>query len=591
MALKREPDKLFEEVRAARDFRKKHLCKWQEMIDSYASYAYRSDVSSSFQENHYYEFVRLTTASVVYDNPRVRVKTRRSGSQGQVATAMQGGLNRWCVDYDVRKMLKQAYVQSCFAWTPILTTIEQRPWFDPRAESIPMWPACYRLQPDRFFFDPVADSFDVARYAGHTYVRDLSDIEAEPGWNMDVLRTAKRSSDSQIDGDMKRSGEKYIPDRDEVVLHEMWIPEWDIGDPKDGFHGALVTIVEGNGSEWVRAPRPYYGPRWGPYTLFGAYDVPNDSFPLSPFAATFEQVKWLNKVVSASNKSMESYKRLVLCPADNPDLLNKIKGSKHDLVIPVVGLTKDVVVPIEIGGLTPQHLQQIEMMLARVDRNTGIGEVQRGNVDADATATAVSVADSAADASLAYLKQEFGVGVVKVLKTVGWYLYHDDQIEFPIGADPSVVDPMTGMPMMEPWFVGGSFDVNSGATFDDLELEIEPYSMERTNDALERAQAMQKVEAAIEVIQFASQNPAADGKAMLRSIGTAFNDKDIEEWYNADVAGMMIGAPGLQSSVYPPAQNPGLSKAGDKPKNADLGAMNGAVQRKATAGVPMGMGR
>ncbi len=368
----------------------------------------------------------------------------------------------------------------------------------------------------------------------------------------------------------------------------MWVPEWNIGEPKDGFHGALVTLCEGNGSEWVRPPRPYYGPRWGPYTLFGAYDVSNDPYPLSPFAATFEQVKCLNKVVSAANQSMANYKRIVLCPADNPDLYNKIKSSKHDLVVPVVGLQKDVVVPIEIGGITPQHIAQIEQMLARVDRNTGIGEVQRGNVEADATATAVSVADASADASLAYLKQEFAGGTVQMLRTVGWYLYHDDRIEFPIGADPSIIDPMTGMEMVEPWFVGGEFDVNSGATFDDLELEIEPYSMERTNDALERAQYQQQVEMVMSIAPMIPTMPWVDWKALLRRGGQVMNDPGFEDLINPDLAMMAGGMPG---QPLPGPSEAGLSKAGDKPKNADMGAMNGAVQRQATAGMPKGLGR
>lgn len=591
MALDRNPKKLSEERERASEFARKHLVKYKDMLDAYTSAAYRHGISTSNQENHYYEFIRLTTSRVIHNNPRTRVKTRRAGSQKSAAKAIESGLNRWCVDYDARALLRMLYGQMCFAIAPVLTTVEQRPWFDPRTESIPSWPACYRLQPDRFFFDPVADSFETARYVGHTYVRDFDDIEEaekEEGWDIEALRSAKRGDD-WTDSGTRRMGRDYIPDRNEVVLHEMWIPEWEIGDPAMGFNGALVTLIDGNGEKFVREPRPFYGPRWGPYTAFGVYPVPNDPYPLSPFAATFEQVNVLNKVVAAANKAICEYKRLVLVPADNPDLLNKIKSAGDGLVLPVVGLNKEMVLPLEIGGITAQHLAQIEQQLARVDRNTGIGEVQRGNVEADATATAVSVAESSTDASLSYIKQQFESGTRNMLRTVAWYLYHDDRIEFPVEATPEMVDPMTGMPMVEPWFVGGSFDPDSGATFDDLELEIEPYSMEMSNDALQRAQMLQQVELAITLADFAAMHPEWDVKAMLREVGQTFNNPGIEDWYNADMANMMVGMPGLQQAAYPPAQGPQLSKAGDKPKNAKIGPMQGALQRTATAGMPKGV--
>lgn len=577
----------------ARQFRDDHLPRYKEMVENYVSHAYRKNVGTSIQENHYHEFIRLTTGRVIHNNPRTRVTTRRSGTQQQVAMAMQGGLNRWCVDYDIQTVLTDVYADFCFAYSPVLTTIEQRSWHDPRSESIPSWPACYRLYPDRFFFDPGADSFESARFSGHTYIRDLSDVMAEAkdnpeiGWNVDVLENAVKASNDDV---YRRVGRDNIPERNEVVFHEMWIPEWEIGDPNDGFNGALVTLVEGQGEKWVREPRPFYGPRWGPYTMFGAYPVVNDPYPLSPFVATYEQIMWLNKIVSASNEAIAKYKRLILCSASNPDLIAKLKSNPDSLVVPVQGFQKDQTEQYEVGGITEQHMAQIELAMQRVDRNTGISNIQRGNVEGDATATEVDIASQASDASLAYVKQKFSRATSRMLRTVAWYLYHDDRIEFPLGADPEMLDPMTGMPMVEPWFVGGSFDVDSGATFDDLELEIEPTSMEQTNGPLMRAQTIQKIEIAMQMAEFARMHPEWDSAAMLRNVGQAFNDPGMEKWYNAEMANAMLGMPGLQQAAFPPEQGPQLTKAGDKPKNASLGSMNGAVQRQATQGMPMGMG-
>ena len=89
------------------------------MIEQYVGNAYRTDLNGQWSENAFYEFIRLTTGRIIFDNPKFRVKTRRLGSQREVAKAIQYGLNRWARDAKLRRLLKRVYVQQCFAYSVV----------------------------------------------------------------------------------------------------------------------------------------------------------------------------------------------------------------------------------------------------------------------------------------------------------------------------------------------------------------------------------------------------------------------------------------------------------------------------------------
>jgi len=542
---------LYEEVCSAERFRDAHLSRVPSMVENYVGDSYRTDLNGQWSENNYYEFIRLTTGKIIFDNPKTRVKTRRPATQRLVAQAMQYGLNRWVRDVKLRRLLKRVYAAQCFCYSVVQTVIEPQPWMDPRKASMPHWPQCYVIESDRFGFDPLCTWFGAARYSFHKFVRDKEDLldeaemHPEMGWNTDAINAI--GADSGIEN-LKRGGssDRQSLTRKEIVLYDVWVPEMETGDPQMGFHGTIYTIAaspssDRNGGDYgyIREPRPYYGPRWGPYTLFGVYPVPGDPYPLAPFVATRPQSQDMNDVARSTNKAINEYKRLVLCSAENPDLAMKLK-KPDNLVLTVKGFNKDQVEVIEIGGVTEQHLKQLEIMLARGDRNIGISQTQQGKVTG-ATATEIAEVGAAASDSLSYIKQEFTDAVVQVLDSAGWALYHDDRIEFPLGEDAAaaLVDPMTGQSMVEPWFAGGSHLDDSGAKYDDLELEIEPYSMERMNEALMRAQYAEMMELAIASAAVIPTAPFFDWKKLFDKGGEVMNDPTFGEFYNAETANVM----------------------------------------------------
>tara|TARA_R110000751_G_scaffold162734_3_gene269191 strand:- start:253 stop:1647 length:1395 start_codon:yes stop_codon:yes gene_type:complete len=375
---------------------------------------------------------------------------------------------------------------------------------------------------------------------GHCWARDKADLITEAkddpdmGWNLAAIEAV--SANSGLD---KIRKDINGPDRNEIVAYEIWVPEAfedEDSTEEDGFHGTIYTIavgmeVEGKDQpQFIRDPRPYWGPRWGPYTFFGAYDVPDEAVPLSPITAVESQVDDLNDHVRAASTSAAAYKKIVLVDSTANDLPTKIKDSEGHFVIPVNGLEKDRVIEVELGGITQTQVGYIQMARERLDRNSGIHEAQRG-VTQGGTATEVAVAERSSESRMGFIVSKFQAAVTRLLSTVAWYMYHDEEVVFPMGAEAAAE-----YGIEEPWFLGGTHKEGSGATYDDLELEIEPYSMARTSEALQQQRAMQVLTVITQVAPMIPQIPWVDWGAVLKSVGESMKVPDLVEMVDIDLA-------------------------------------------------------
>ena len=460
-----KPRELYEEIKAAERLREKYTASMAEQIEKYTGPHYKEGGAHAdfAAENHYYEFISLVVPRLVFDNPRVRVETRRPGTQGVVAQAMKHGLNRWIRDARLRKTLTDVAVDMCFNFGVAIVTEEQnkglRPNADTQTPATPMWPVVTRIPQHRFFVDPVAESLETARFVGHKWVRDKDDLlqmakdKKDEGWNADAIEGMTVTTDNR---ELGRDDEE-LPDRQEVVCYEVYVPEIELDDSlgdKHGFHGTIFTIAvavddEDEKAAFIRDPRPYYGPRWGPYVMFGIYKVPNQIYPLSPLVAIEGQVEELNRHAEAAANSAEMYKKLILVDNTDPKFVQRVKDSQDNYVIPVSGLERQRVVQAEIGGMTQQQLSYLQVARDRLDRNSGITDAQRGNIEGRGTATEVTVAAEASTIRMAFMKREFSDAVQHLLQTVAWFLYHDDRVVMPLGAAAG-----EEMGIEEPWLVG-----------------------------------------------------------------------------------------------------------------------------------------
>lgn len=579
------PEALYREIESAEGYRDKQLRAVNRLIEQYHGPVFKGKDETSWEnwpENHSYETISLLTPRLAYDNPRVVCKSRRP-IRGQVqAKAIEHGLNRWIKDEQLRSLMIRIAVDMQFCWG--VTMVVNEPMRHPSgAQSNGFrWCKVYRIPFRRFVLDPVCLWFGEARWMGHLFERDADDLKQyakdnpDAGWDIEAVEQCGSLTSAE---QLKEPSQAKNVRRNRIIGYEVWVPEVELPEspgPEAGFHGTIYTIAAANGrGVQLRKPRPYYGSKRGPYSLYGCYPVPDVALPLSPLVATAGQSEELNAYARAAQKSASEYRRIVLVDAGNETLKQKLSTAKDSMVIPVKGLIKDAIIPVELGGITAQQVQILGMLRERLNRASGLSDAARGNTSSGATATADSIAAESSATKHAFVKQQFEDGVRDTLMKVAEHMYYDDQIVFPLGEEALKDFP----DMMEPGFQGGMHMDGSGLTFEDLELEIDPYSMPFMTDGLMQQRLMGQVELIGNLAPIMPQTPWVKWDKVLGMAGDAFNNQELSDTIDTgvlgQVAGMQLQQQAEQSQpMY--GQQAGVVRGGNGPASPSRNVQGGS---------------
>jgi hypothetical protein len=538
--LKLDITSLRREIESAESFRDQHLTEWRRMIERFHGPAYRSiDVHEDDPENFVHEYIALLLPRIVHDSPKVRIQSARPVSQSMTAGLLEAGINRWCKMTKVRTTLERITTDMLLAYGVGMVVNEPRKGYRPIDGNDPYLPRLYRISPDRFFIDPAATNQEDARYMGHCWVVDREDLlaqaEREDGWDSEVINSV--ADNTEIDTLRDNSlGVRAIPDRKELVVYEVFVPEIsdemiDEIDDATGlqiFNGTIYTMIKGQSADgkkkdsgFARKPRPYYGPRSGPYTIYGVYTVPDDPYPLSPITAIVPQIDDVNNHLRSMRYSASAYKRLIAVDSRNAKMAQDIRDKDDLYVVLADGLDPSQVVPIEIGGITPQQVQYSSLAQDRLDRVSGIHDAMRGNITGNATATEISIAESSSGMRMAHIKRQFQECVNECMKNVAWFLFHDHKIQFPIGEDGVEI---TGEP--EPIFSPSAMV----GQFEDLDIDIDAMSMERVSDIVLQKRSMEMLQIVSSIAQQTIQFPHVKWPEIMSMVGDSMNIPNLADF-------------------------------------------------------------
>jgi len=525
-------------------------------------------------ENTVFQFVALMLPRLVFAEPRLRVKTRRGEMGKAVAAAMQHGLNRWIRDSDAVGVLRRLAYDYLIGYAVALVRQGVMPGHDPADPDALHWPVVTAIMPERFVLDPTATCAEEVRWSAHLWRRTRESLAAEPegaGWDQAAVAGAGTSLPS---GDPMSARVAAGTDTDHVYGWEVWVR--DDAEPgrgaREGFHGSIHTIAADGGQ--LRRKTPYWGPRTGPHRVMGAYHVPNQPYPMSPLAATLAQMRATHRAARAVADGFDTYKRMALVNSKNPDLEKTIASGEHANVYGVPDFSRDQVQEMELGGATKQQIEMLMMLREREDRAVGLTDAMRGSVTGKATATENAIADSSMTARVSYITDTFRAAVASVLRDVGWFLYHDDAVVIPVGDRAG-----QAMGMFDPMFLGGQHEWESGLRFDDLELDIEPYSMQRVDQGLLQSNLMQLLSIVTQVAPLMPQMPYVNWKSLLEKAGDALNDDDMGALVDPAMAQTLaFGQPIPPPQAPPPGPRFGKTFAAPKP------AMPGELSGRETIG-------
>lgn len=584
---------LYEEIRAAEEERDDHLRHFESMVMRSHGRAYRNPTSLSNSrtlENHYHEYVSLMLPRLVLDNPRVRVTSRDKSamaSMGDISDteALSHSLNRWVQDCQFDKTLTDYATDGFYAWGCAYVYQERYPGRVPEQaregladDEDVMRPKVITLDPTNVFWDPFAQKRDAIRYYGHCYTRDREDLLEEAsrdpdlGWRPEAIRAA---SEAVYDNENLST-----VSRDEIRVYEVWVPEQVADDEvseADGFNGTLYTLAAQSDEEgtacgvFLRDPQPWFGPKEGPYVIWGVYPVPNDTYWLSPLMAVEDQVTSLNDFTNAFVDGARKAKKGVAVNAVEPEVADAIKNFEDQGVFTMQTgnlSMREAVVPLEVGGPHSELMLYMNAERQRLERVSGITDVQRGQVGSGGTATEVSIADSASTIRVEFVRKQFYRGVREILRRVAWYMREDPRSRYPVTRE---VAEMLGQEPGTVWYAPPTDDV----PFEAYEFEIDAFSMNRANEGLYQRRVLEFMQMYVQLAGVGLQAPPLAGpiNRMLQKAADALRLDDLGTLINQE----MLQEAQQQAMAMQMQQ----SAMGSAPSPANAGAANPLAGRMA----------
>ncbi len=522
-----------------------HMERQEEMIRGYHGQAYEATKGPLTPENFYYTYVTNTVPGLVVDNPRVLVRSRRAGAEDPISGPMKHGLNRWVRDENISYTLKLIAQDLCFSWGVGMVTnepdlhqgtIEDQAMFDENRRlrtdgGKKSRPRFYRLSPYMFGADSRGLDLNRAGHMFHQWFASAADIEAEAenddGWNKDEVKSLVTSAVSGRDAasvaDPSRRSINSSIKTDELEFYSVWVPSMTVDGkgPDTGHHGAILTFARsstgtsGNALCMPRDPEPYFGPASGPYTVFGARTVPDKLWPLSDLCAHQASIQELNRHSRAISRSNSRGKNVLLYDMADKSVAEQIKNAQGEFMIGVPHLAQNGVVQATFGFASPQQYTAHAMFKDQLQRNSGMNDAQQGNVNGTGTATENQIANDVTLRRNNALYRTFSDATNACLKKVAHFFFWDDTIQFPLGEEFFADNP--DLPVEEGQyaiFKGGQQKGNRALDLADYELEIEAYSMGRTDQAQLSASLQQWMGYMLPSLQFRPMMPWVDWHAL-----------------------------------------------------------------------------
>lgn len=553
--------------------------------------------------NHAFEWLSLQLSKLVYHNPKVSVSSSVGGVPAQVVRAHEHALTRWMDESLFSRVMRKVAHDYAFLWGVVHmatgnSTSAIRLANPERGEKGPLalgsWrPTLRRVDPRMFIMDNHATSPDDARYMGHLWVADREALIAhakaenqkakeggtEDPWNIRVLESLPEEAGAgSLPEEMRRR-----TSRGEIVGYDLWIrehyPDDSLGHAQ-GYHGSVMTIVRGAGDSQhgpiIRKPQPAYVPKWGPYTVFGAFERMLSPWPLAPLAAAVKQETFLNQMVAAANRAAKDYRRIIVGP--HMDDVN-YAAIPDGMYVPVPGWPADAnPIMIELGGTTDQMLRQIQLAHEQLERLTGMDQAKRGSVTGRGTATEHAIADASVESRMAYMRDRFQESAQRVLSTAAWYHHNDARIEYALSTD--AAKDFGSDTVSVAAFVGGKGEDadDPEIPYEALQLEIVPMSMERTSEPTLQRNILTAFEIVTQSAPMIRAFPEVPWARWLDAIGDALNIPDLGEDYDWEMAAQMAGTPPTQ----PP--QPQTTLAPDRPATVPRDAARDAMSRGAVSG-------
>ena len=574
--LKRTPEHLRQEIEAGLALHRKHTELSEERLQSYQGSTKAMGIAPDIEshENHYADYVTTVGPKVAYYDPDVDIQSRRPVAHKLIVESLLHGCRRWIHDVRLIETLKIILLDTFFDFGVGVMALEAIPGNEGK-ERPPMRPNLTRISPRRYFCDPQALGYHSRRFEGHLSTKDVDDMmrartrDGRRVYDPEVIRKLANAGTDELRDkiDLKRMGIEVV-DRDQVVVAECYLPD-----------DRLIYTLGWSDSEtgFLRPPRKAFCPPWGPYTMFGVYLVPDQIYPLAPLAIPQALLEEINAQISENARLADQAASFHIVIAPNAKTPMLYRKARNGDIIHQPGFDATQVATIHREGPSRERLDYVDRLRERLDRKTGLTEVQRGNISGDPTAFEVGTAQAASDVRTRFISTQFGLGVERVMETACWYLTYGISVVFSVPVPPSIDaegGPIQGLwasqsdkQMVDGEFYGGLQDDQEDFDFYDLEIRVDVNSMKMEDNAVERGQWLQFTTWLTGAAAQMLQTPWLDWPTILDMTGDRFNIPNARELVNFPMLVQMIGVQMAAGPVRPDARD-GLRPKGEGAKPA-----------------------
>ena len=594
----------YELAKAGHKWVQKHLRALEPMSRAYQGQYFLegAEPEENIIENSYHDWISYIIPKSTANHPKFRVTTRKGGDRARFeAKGYELALNQIARDMRMRNFIaKGPAVDMQFMFGITLATRH----VDPRRRTSEyafidgpqMMPRLYRIAPDWWFEDPSTFDRDGIRYYGWRPFEDKELLRAmaeeDDTWDKDAIEAMQTQ---YADPD------NYILDRSRPGTNE-WIEEAPVGymyvheseegvtldghphpGPSEGYNGTLYTFDWQTGHD-LREPIAWFGAPEGPCTMYGAYQIPNDPVMAGPLVIVENQTRNLNRLADAIVRASEAYKRLIVADSRDTRLVDAIKNAPHDYVVPLRNFDKSKVAELEMAGVSELQMIGYQIAKAQVDRNMSFHDTQRGIAPGSGTtATAVNAAAGSTDIRLEGILGSLYEGVEADGRKILHNLVFDQSIVVPvshevlqegkiemlpaINADTGeyIIDQQTGEPLMQPAgeviFMGG----NSYLSYADLDLELVPESMPRSEEGLKQNMKLAAIDRIVGMLPIAREHPELKLREVTEMLADAFNDPALTDLIDLDMTQSRPQASATRT-VSAPGSSPASVGAGSRPQ-------------------------
>lgn len=275
----------------------------------------------------------------------------------------------------------------------------------PALRMRPEWPVLKHIHPDKFFHDTKARSKSEWTFLGHVNVerRDalLERASEDATWRRSEIEQLVTTNNAEALGYALGAGGR-VEDREELAYFVVYEPGAVLPDRPPGpwEYGVIRTLaprgmaslngrLSVEGAVEIREPYYFHGHPEGPYTHEGQYINTRDSFPFTALQANWKSVEMLNAAAVSLYQRIREHTIKFAYDAAQADSIERIKAAPDGAWVPVQNLKDAAIQPIETGGPSPAEVRELALLQARTATALALDDIMRGQVDGEATATAI----------------------------------------------------------------------------------------------------------------------------------------------------------------------------------------------------------